>query len=266
MENPNSAKIKEIRLLRSYYMYFIIFDLEFNQDVSSLQNFDRERSQYPFEIIQIGAIKLDQELKTIGTFNRYVMPTFYTRINPFVTELTGITTEQLQIEEPFPAIYKAYTEFIDGPDTIFCIWGMSDIQGLIKNIEDHQLSHKLLPKMVINLQPYASMLLNRSRKNLLRLGHAVEALNIPITYAFHNALHDAFYTAEVFKKIYNSSIQPISYDSYKMPMRPKHRKREIDIDKLLQQFEKMYARKMTEEEQRMIKLAYKMGRTNQFLK
>jgi len=118
-------------------MYFIIFDLEFNQDFSSLHNFDRKRTHYPFEIIQIGAIKLDSKFNTIATFNRYVMPTFYTRINPFITELTGITTAQLLIEEPFPEIYKAYTEFIDGPDSVFCIWGMADIKGLIKNVEDH---------------------------------------------------------------------------------------------------------------------------------
>lgn len=247
-------------------MHFIIFDLEFNQDVSSLQNFDRNRAPYPLEIIQIGAIKLDLEFNTLDTFNRYVRPTFYKKINPFITELTGITTEQLLKEEPFPEIYKAYTEFINGPDSVFCSWGMSDITGLFKNVEDLQLNHRLLPKMVINLQPYVSMHLNISRKNLLRLQHAVEALNIPITYTFHNALHDAFYTAEVFKKIYNSSIRPKAYDPSNPTTRPKHRNREIDIAKLLQQFEKMYARKITEEEQGMIKLAYKMGRTNQFLK
>ncbi|MFA6809237.1 MAG: 3'-5' exonuclease [Eubacteriales bacterium] len=247
-------------------MYFIIFDLEFNQDVPSLQNYDKKRSHYPFEIIQIGAVKLDMEFNTVGTFNRYVMPTFYTKINPFITELTGITTEQLLKEEPFPEIYKSYSEFIDGTDSVFCSWGMSDITGLFRNAEDHALNPKILPKMFINLQPYVSIHLNIPRKNLLRLQHAVEALDIPITYTFHNAFYDAFYTAEVFKKIYNSSIQPKPYDPSKITIRPKHRKREIDIDKLLEQFEKMYARNLTQEEQGMIKLAYKMGRTNQFLK
>jgi Txe/YoeB family toxin of Txe-Axe toxin-antitoxin module len=103
-------------------------------------------------------------------------------------------------------------------------------------------------------------------KNVPRLQHAVELLNIPITYTFHNAFHDAFYTAEVFKKIYNSSIQPKHYDPSKIAIRPKHPKREIDFEKLILQFEKMYSRRMNEEEQEMIKLAYKMGRTNQFLK
>ncbi|HCY35514.1 MAG TPA: DNA polymerase III, partial [Candidatus Margulisbacteria bacterium] len=127
-------------------------------------------------------------------------------------------------------------------------------------------SHRFLPKRFINLQPYVSMHFYLSQKNLLRLQHAVELLHIPITYAFHDALHDAFYTAEIFKKVYNLSIQPKPYDPSHRTIRPKHQRRVIDTDKLLQQFEKMYARKMTEEEQEMIKLAYKMGRTNQFLK
>lgn len=247
-------------------MHFIIFDLEFNQDVSSLQIFDSKRSHYPFEIIQIGAIKLDLEFNTVDTFNRYVMPTFYSRIDPYIKQLTGITIEQLMVEEPFPQVYRAYTEFINGTDSIFCIWGTSDITGLFKNAEDHHLNHRLLPKMYINLQPYVSTHLNLSRKNLLSLQYVVEVLNIPKTYTFHNAFHDAFYTAEVFKKLYNSSIQPKLYDPTTTTIRTKHRKREIDTDKLIQQFEKMYGRKMTEEEQGIITLAYKMGRTNQFLK
>jgi len=247
-------------------MYFIIFDLEFNQDFSSLQSFDWSKSKYPFEIIQIGAIKLDSAFNTIATFNRYVKPTLYTKINPFITELTGITTEQLLTEEPFPAIYKAYTDFIGGIDSVFCIWGMSDIKELFKNAAYHELSSKLLPRMFINLQPYVSMHLNLSPKNLLRLQHAVIALTIPITYPFHNALYDAYYTAEIFKKIYNPFIQPGLYDPLYVAPTQRQRKREIDSDMLLQQFEKMYTRKMTEEEQKIIVLAYKMGRTKQFLK
>jgi len=247
-------------------MYFIIFDLEFNQDFSSLQNFDRKKSRFPFEIIQIGALKLDLEFNTVATFNRYVRPTIYTRISPFITELTGITTEQLLMEEPFPEIYKAYTEFIGGTDYIFCIWGTSDVKELFRNVEDHQLNHQLLPRMYINLQPHVSRYLNLPRKHLLRLQHAVEILNIPITHKFHNAFHDAYYTSEVFKKIYSPSMEPKTYDPTSITIKPRQRKRKIDFEKLIQQFDKMYARKMSEEEQEIIKLAYKMGKTNQFLK
>lgn len=251
--------------LRRSNMHYIIFDLEFNQDFSSLQNFDLKNSRYPFEIIQIGAIKLDESFNTTDTFDRYVKPFFYTQINPFITELTDITTTQLMSEEPFPEVYKAYTEFIEGVDSVFCIWGMSDIKELFKNTEYHQLSNKLLPRMFINIQPYVSIHLNLPSKKLLRLQDAVSALHIPITHPFHNALYDAYYTAEIFKKIYHSSIKPNYYDPLYIPSRQRQRKKQIDFDKLIQQFEKMYNRPMSDEEQDMIKLAYKMGKTNQFL-
>lgn len=247
-------------------MHYIIFDLEFNQDFSSLQHFDSPNTRSPFEIIQIGAIKLDAHLNTLDTFDRYVKPTFYKEINAFITTLTGITTNQLLLEESFPEVYKTYTDFIGGPDSVFCIWGMSDIKELFRNAAYHQLSNALLPRMFINIQPYVSLYLNLPPKRLLRLQDAVAALHIPITDPFHNALCDAYYTAEIFKKIYHSSIKPNYYDPSYIRPRSTVRKKQIDIEGLLKQFEKMYNRSMNKEEQDIIKLAYKMGKTNQFLK
>lgn len=247
-------------------MYFIVFDLELNQDFSSIQNPDEKRAPLPFEIIQIGAVKLDSDFNTVGTFNRYVKPTIYSKVNPFITELTGITTEQLQSEEQFPGVYKEFTEFIDTADSIFCVWGTADIKELFRNAEKHNLSTKSLPRRFINIQPYVSLYFNYSPKNLLRLEHAVEALNIPADFKFHNAFYDAYYTAEIFKKIYNSFIQPKMYDPCAVPVRPRQPRRAIDTEGLMKQFEKMYDREMTDEEQSMIILAYKMGKTRQFLK
>ena len=74
-------------------MQNIVFDLEFNQDAPSLRIFDRPKKLCSFEIIQIGALILDEKFHTIETFNRYIKPTFYGQISPFVAELTGITTK-----------------------------------------------------------------------------------------------------------------------------------------------------------------------------
>lgn len=247
-------------------MHYIVFDLEFNQDFTTLKNDIRNRSQYLFEIIQIGAVKLDVNFNTVATFNRYVKPTIYSKISSFITELTGITTEQLIIEEQFHGVYNAFIQFIDDSDTIFCIWGMADIKVLFRNVEYHKLDSNLLSKFYINLQPSVSKLLNLPPKKLARLQNAVEAFNIPITYEFHNAFYDAYYTAEIFKKISNSYINPKFYDPSYVKTRPRLQKKVIDIDKLIQQFEKMYNRAMTQEEKDIIKLAYQMGKTHQFLK
>ena len=49
-------------------MNYIIFDLEFNQDFDSIQVSLEEDVKHPFEIIQIGAIKLDSSFKFLGSF------------------------------------------------------------------------------------------------------------------------------------------------------------------------------------------------------
>ena len=247
-------------------MNYIVFDLEFNQNISSLSKFDIKGSQYPFEIIQLGAVKLDHDFNVVASFNSYVKPVIYESILPFITDLTGITTEQLLSEQIYPEVFKKFIEFIDDINSIFCIWGMSDIKELFRNANYHNLDTKILPRMFINLQPYVTLHFNFPKNKLLRLQNAVELFNIPTSYKFHNALYDAYYTAEIFKKIYNSSIQPKIYDPSYVRIRQRQPKRAIDFVMLLQQFEKMYERKITVEEQDMIKLAYKMGKTNQFLK
>lgn len=246
-------------------MTYIIFDLEFNQDFSSLQNFVPNVSRYPFEIIQIGAIKLDEQLNTLETFNTYVKPTFYGAINSFITELTSITMNQLIREETFPSVYKNYMDFIQTKEAIFIIWGMSDIKELFRNVNYHALENDLLPRQFINIQPYVSKYLGLSAKKLLKLEDATNQLQIPILVPFHNALNDAYYTAEIFKKIYTPIIKPTYYDPTYSPQRPPKPRQKVDFEKLISQFEKMYDREMTEEEKSIIKLAYNMGKTHQFL-
>lgn len=245
-------------------MEYIVFDLEFNQDFSRPES--RKACRSCFEIIEIGAVKLDRDLNETGAFRRFVKPAIYPEINPFVTELTGITTDQLGSEEPFPAVYKDFAGFAGGSDTVFCVWGMADMKELYRNIEFHELDPKPLSKRYINLQPYAALHFNFSQKKLLKLKTTAELLGIPLVYDFHDALNDALYTAEIFRKINGNSIRSKKYDPGKELNRTGKRKQPVDFARLVRQFEKMYSRELTDEEQGMIRLAYHMGKTGQFLK
>lgn len=253
-------------------MKYIVFDLELNQDFSNIVIDEKDitlnrKSFYPFEIIQIGAIKLDSNYNTISTFNRFIKPTLYTKVSTFVTELTGITTEQLLVEETFPNVYKDFLDFIEDTNSTFCTWGMSDIKELFRSVKYHQMNNNYLSKNYINIQPYTSLHFGLSSKKLLRLQTAVESLNIPIKQAFHDALSDAYYTSEILKKIHHSYMEAKTYDpEEKCVTRPIKPKKIIDVDGLIEQFEKMYNRELTEEEKGIILLAYKMGKTHQFLK
>lgn len=245
-------------------MNFVVFDSEFNQNIKALTNSDK-RSVYPFEIIQIGAVKLDESFNAVGTFNQLVKPTIYSSILPFITKLTGIETEQLMDKETFPSVFSEFINFA-GVDSVLCMWGMSDIKELFRNSSYHGLDLTLLPKRYINIQHYASAYFNSPQKNPLRLQHVVELMNIPVSSDFHVALNDAYYTAEIFKRLYNSSVEIKEYDPDYVRPRIINPRKKIDTEGLLQQFEKMYQRELTPEEKSIIILSYKMGKTGQFLK
>lgn len=249
-------------------MNYIVLDLEFNQGYDfNTENKTTINSKCPFEIIQIGALKLDETLKTISTFDRLVKPELYTTINPFVQEITGLTIEDLNTAEPFKEIYKEFVKFVKEEnkeeEMVFCIWGMSDMKELFRNTEYHKLDTSLIPNKYINLQKYASKYLNCPKGINAGLGNTVELLKIPVNNQFHNAFNDAYYTAEIFKKINNKEIKPVLYNPHN-PRRINNPKQKVDTIKLFNQFEKMFNRAITEEEKSMIKLAYMMGKTNQF--
>jgi DNA polymerase III alpha subunit (gram-positive type) len=249
-------------------MNYMVFDLEFNQAF----NFNKEKpkkteSKCPFEIIDIGAVKMDEELNTIGTFDMFVKPTIYKRIHPYVKRITGISKESLKGSKPFEEVYKELVGFMRDVD-VLCVWGTSDIKELIRNIEYYKLDSSIVPKQHINVQYYASKQLQSPGGGSVGLGNAAKLLDIPVDTQLHKAFNDAYYTGEVFKKINNNSIKPKAY-SFVKDVNHKMRstkKTVLDTTSLIAQFEKMFSREITLEEQDMIKLAYIMGSTNQFKK
>lgn len=247
-------------------MNYVILDLEFNQTYNPVKKGENIiNKKCPFEIIQMGAVLLDEDLNITSTFNELIKPEIYLDINPYVSGLTGISIESLSDGKPFKEAYMEFTKFIKTP-SVLCVWGMSDIKELFRNIEYHEMDTSLVTKEYINIQSYASKHFNYPKGINIGLSNAVELLNIPKGNNFHDAFNDAFYTAEVFKKLRGNKIKPKTYTLNKnsrIKNSPDNNGK-LDTAKLLKQFEKMYNRELTEDEKSMIKLAYIMGNTKQF--
>jgi inhibitor of KinA sporulation pathway (predicted exonuclease) len=247
-------------------MRYMVFDLEFNQKSNvNKGTLKTKKAECPFEIIDIGALKLDENLSTIATFDELIKPVIHRRLHPFIENMTGITRESLRAAKSFNEVYADFSEFISDVD-ILCVWGTVDMKELIRNIKYHGLDASIVPNKYINVQQYASIILQSPGGTSVGLGNAAKLMNIPLELELHKAFNDAYYTAEVLKKINFENIEPKLYcftDDVK-PNRPVIKRTILDTNKLIAQFEKMYQRNMTLEEQEMIKLAYKMGNTNQF--
>lgn len=246
-------------------MDYIIYDLEFNQKTSTIEDNSTNSTIMPFEIIQIGALKLSENLEVISTFDALIKPTVYTTIHPYVENLTKINIDKLRSCKNFLDVYKDFLDFIGGNDISFCVWGTVDIKELQRNLKFYNLSGISNPLYYIDIQKYASKYLDAPKGSKISLSNAIDLLNIPTKGEFHDAFNDAYYTTEIFKKIYDETLHPTLYVSTPS-RRITQPKVEIDLVALFSQFEKMYGREMSQEEKSIIKLSYIMGKTKQFIK
>lgn len=191
-------------------MEYIILDLEFNQPFNfPTGKIYKTVPLCPFEIIQIGAVKVNEDFEVVDKFNSFVRPQIYPRLHPFVEKITDIHKKDLMNQPLFPEVYNRFLKFIGGSDSVFCIWGNDDVKFLFRNLLFHKLSHEELPKRYVNIQLYASKCLATENGTAVGLKTAVTELNIKCDLPFHDALNDAIYTTEVFKLVKPDNIIPI---------------------------------------------------------
>lgn len=245
-------------------MNYIIFDLEYNQQHPDDINASEPKPPLLFEIIQIGAIKMSKELKSTSVFNSLVKPNIHLKLHPYVENLTKINIEDLNNSLDFKSVYSDFINFIGKEENILVVWGSSDIKELVKNIEFYNLDSCKISNKYIDIQSYASKLFKLPKGQKISLKNAVEALNIPVEGDFHDAFYDAHYTTEVFKAIYTNKLSPSTFTK-NTEKKPKVKKEKLDSEALIKEFEKIYNRKMSKEEVKMIRLAYFMGKTKQFI-
>ncbi len=182
----------------------IVLDLEFNQ---AFDFGDGGRGSEPdprcrFEIIQIGAVKVDGQYNATGNFNILIKPILYPKIHPYVEKITGFKNADFYGAPNFPEAYTKFREFI-GDDLVLGTWGYSDIKALYRNITYHGLTESSVIMKYVDIQRIATKYVGFSKGGTIGLKNAVEALDITIDEDkhFHNALSDAYYTAEILKKI-----------------------------------------------------------------
>ena len=81
-------------------MNYIILDLEWNQPFN-MKIMVKEPVMLSGEIIQIGAVKLNERFHLVDTFKIMVTPKYYRTMHRKVSKLTNIKTEDLQYGFPF---------------------------------------------------------------------------------------------------------------------------------------------------------------------
>ena len=174
-------------------MVHIVIDLEMNPVQRSLKEIRRFILD---EVIEFGAVKLDENYKQIDEFQSYVKPEF-SEITKHITKLTGITNETVADKNTFEVEFQKFFEWIGGWDMKIYSWSASDIKQL-KNECAYKLPNfdvDRLERQWIDIQKEFDDRIGLH--NSLSLKYAVGAMDRNFEGTAHTALADAANAAAI---------------------------------------------------------------------
>jgi DNA polymerase III epsilon subunit-like protein len=183
-------------------MNYIVLDLEWNQEMF-------ETHKLRFEIIEIGAVKLDDNFQIVSRFSSLIHPNVHKKMNPHIQKITGISYEELENAPSFLEVIREFAEWC-GENPFFCTFGNQDLIELQHNLFYYDIQPEELglpwkfPLKYIDVQRVYSVFhrkyINREEK-ITSLENALMDLQIKTEKNFHRALEDAEYTAILMAKM-----------------------------------------------------------------
>lgn len=202
---------------------YIVFDLEWNQ---SPQGKEGSVEDFPFEIIEIGAVRLDEQFSIVDEFHRLIHPQVYQQMHFMISEVTHMDIQELR--ERGITFVEAAGDFLRwcGDAPVFCTWGSMDLTELQRNLDYYNMEIPFpRPLLYYDVQKLYGLLCREGEK--VSLDTAVAELEIPLERPFHRALYDAYYTGCVMGRMDREKLLPYrSVDYYRLP---EHEREEIRL-------------------------------------
>lgn len=170
------------------------------------------------EIIEIGAVMLDDKLEEIDSYKVMVKPHYAERIFANIASLTGITHHKLEHAEEFDIAFPKFVEWCVGAGEEFKIysWSASDLMQVkdelkIKEVKVEGNVKKMLDNWIDFQEDYTKIL---GLKETPSLSKAVRMAGYEFTGKMHDALFDARNTGRLFKLAQNKEDLIATYKMY----------------------------------------------------
>lgn len=181
-------------------MKYIVIDLEMNVIA---KEYTKEKEVCKLEVIEIGAVLLDEKYQEIGNFVTLVKPQYNSCIEKKYEKLTGIKTSMVELA---PCFSEALTMFFQWCDSIpgdnqIIQWSENDYLQICREIELKHITlspqeQQYMENSWFNFQEEYGQTLGFERS--LSLKDAVMYAGIDFSGHQHDALDDAKNTADLF--------------------------------------------------------------------
>jgi 3'-5' exoribonuclease 1 len=176
-------------------MIYIIVDLE--------ATCWEAKDQTPNEIIEIGAVCINDKNELIGEFDVMIRPMIHPILSDFCTKLTSITQADVQNAPLFPEGVKQFQDWIAhfGEPYCLCSWGFYDKKQLRLDCEWHGLDSSWV-KNHISLKHQLPKVMGKPFARLLGMQGALEQEKLKFEGTHHRGIDDAKNIAKIFMKYF----------------------------------------------------------------
>lgn len=172
-------------------MNYIILDLEATCD----------RGHFDNEIIEIGAIKLNNNLEEIGRFNKFIKPKENPTLTQFCKELTSITQEQVDNADSFEIVIEQFKEWIGEEEYFLCSWGFYDKNQFIKDCDRYNIDTNWLKSHISIKHQHQRIFRLRKGAGVTK---ALSMMNLTFEGTHHRGIDDSVNITKIFKSIFNN--------------------------------------------------------------
>lgn len=171
-------------------MHYIVFDLE-------ATCWPKETPGVRQEIIEIGAIRLDQTGQVRGEFHRMVRPVIHPMLSPYCRNLTGIRQEEVSSAKTFAQVLPQFLDWLYfSEEYLLLSWGGRDKFFLEQDCRLHRLESDWLQDSHHDLKTMYKEMFRLPGK--LSLQSALRRENLVFEGEAHRALEDARNTVHLF--------------------------------------------------------------------
>ena len=174
-------------------MKHVVVDLEMNPVSREFREVRRKLNE---EVIEIGAVRLDENFQQEAEFQCYVKPE-YGPIKKHITSLTGITQAMVADKKTYAACFQDFVDWVGEEETKIYSWSMSDIKQLRSECRNKlpDFDIEWLNERWVDLQQEFDDRLGLH--NSLALKHALGAMDHKFEGTQHTALADAINTSAI---------------------------------------------------------------------
>ena len=175
---------------------YIVFDLE-------ATCYDREDTSevkpvgFKNEIIEIGAVKVDQDGNILDEFAKFLKPKKFPHISKFCTSLTTITQEDIDYADDAEDVLAEFLEWIDG--SILVSWGMYDKRQLRQDLKINGFDKELVNDSNHRSIKHEYAEWNGLRKKGIGLGGAIVREGLVFEGTAHRGIDDAKNILRIFR-------------------------------------------------------------------